>query len=245
MTKNKGRIAVVTGGTRGIGAAISIALAKAGCQVAANYARNDEAAKAFTEETGIQAFKWDVADYEACKKGLAKVEKTFGSTVEILVNNAGITRDCMTHKMKPEDWNEVIKTNLDSCFNNTHAVLNGMREKGFGRIINISSVNGQAGQLGQSNYAAAKAGMFGFTKAVALEVARKGITVNVVAPGYVETEMVRGVPQEVLKGIISQVPVQRLGKPEEVARCVLFLADDEAGFITGETISVNGGYHME
>lgn len=243
--KKNARIAVVTGGTRGIGAAISMALDKAGYLVAANYARNDEAASAFSEETGITAFKWDVSDFDACAKGMAKVEKTLGAHVEVLVNNAGITRDCMTHKMTLEDWQSVMTTNLDSCFNNTRAVLNGMRDSGFGRIVNISSVNGQAGQLGQSNYSAAKAGMSGFTKSLALEVARKGITVNVVSPGYVETEMVRGVPPEVLKSIISQVPVQRLGKPEEVARCVLFLTDDNAGFITGETICVNGGYYME
>ena len=242
--KATGRVAVVTGGTRGIGAAIAVMLAKAGYQVAANYGHNDDAAKKFKKETGIDVFKWDVSDYDACVKGVAKVEKAFGSHVEVLVNNAGITRDAMLHKMSLDSWNDVIKTNLDSCYNNCRAVIGGMRDGGFGRIVSIGSVNGQAGQFGQCNYSAAKAGLIGFSKALALEVARKGITVNVVAPGYIETDMVHNVPQDVLKGIIDKVPVKRLGRPEEVARCVLFLVED-AGFITGETLSVNGGYYME
>ncbi len=241
----KGRVAVVTGGTRGIGAAISIALRDAGYRVAANYARNDDAAKEFSKETGIAVFKWDVADFDACAKGLAKVEKELDAPVDIVINNAGITRDGMLHKMGHDDWEAVIDTNLTSCFNMCRAVVGGMRDRSFGRIVNISSVNGQAGQFGQVNYSAAKAGILGFTKALALEVARKNVTVNSVAPGYIDTEMVQAVPPEVVKAIVEKVPVHRLGKPEEVARCVLFLVDDEAGFITGETISVNGGYNME
>lgn len=241
----KGRVAVVTGGTRGIGAAISIALRDAGYRVAANYARNDDAAKEFAKETGIAVFKWDVAHFDACAKGLAKVEKELDAPVDIIVNNAGITRDGMLHKMSHDDWSDVITTNLTSCFNMCSAAVGGMRDRKFGRIVNISSVNGQAGQFGQVNYSAAKAGILGFSKALALEVARKNVTVNSVAPGYIDTEMVQAVPQEVLQAIVDKVPVHRLGKPEEVARCVLFLVDDNAGFITGETISVNGGYNME
>ncbi|MDH6267550.1 acetoacetyl-CoA reductase [Rhizobium sp. SG_E_25_P2] len=238
------RVALVTGGTRGIGAAISVALKNAGYKVAANYAGNDEAAKAFTAETGIPAFKWDVSSYEACAAGIAQVEAELGP-VEILVNNAGITRDAMFHKMTPEQWNAVISTNLSGLFNMTHPVWSGMRDRSFGRIVSISSINGQKGQMGQANYSAAKAGDIGFTKALAQEGAAKGITVNVICPGYIGTEMVRAVPEKVLnERIIPQIPVGRLGEPEEIARCVVFLASDDAGFITGSTITANGGQYM-
>jgi acetoacetyl-CoA reductase len=238
------RVALVTGGTRGIGEAISVALKEAGCTVAANYGGNDEAATKFKDKTGIAVFKWDVGDFAACRDGIAKVEAELGP-VEILVNNAGITRDTTLHRMKPEQWDAVIRTNLDSLFNMCRNVIEGMRERNFGRIVNISSINGQKGQFGQSNYSAAKAGLIGFTKAVAQENAAKGITVNAVAPGYIGTEMVRAVPEEVLKSkILPLIPVGRLGEPEEVARCVVFLASDEAGFITGSTLSANGGQYM-
>ncbi|MDI6838574.1 MAG: beta-ketoacyl-ACP reductase [Rhizobiaceae bacterium] len=235
------RVALVTGGTRGIGAAISVALKDAGYQVIANYAGNDEKAKAFAEETGIQVRRWDVSDYQACADGIAEVEATVGP-VEVLVNNAGITRDAMFHKMTPQQWNEVIGTNLTGVFNMTHTVWSGMRDRNFGRVITISSINGQKGQMGQANYSAAKAGDLGFTKALAQEGAAKGITVNAVCPGYIATEMVLAVPEKVLnERIIPQIPVGRLGQPEEIARIVVFLASDEAGFITGSTISANGG----
>ncbi|ACM38154.1 MULTISPECIES: beta-ketoacyl-ACP reductase [Rhizobium/Agrobacterium group] len=235
------RVALVTGGTRGIGAAISTALKAAGYTVAANYAGNDEAAKAFEAETGIPVFKWDVSSYEACKQGIATVEAALGP-VEILVNNAGITRDAMFHKMTPEQWNDVIGTNLSGLFNVTHPVWTGMRDRSFGRVINISSINGQKGQMGQANYSAAKAGDLGFTKALAQEGAAKNITVNAICPGYIGTEMVRAIPEKVLnERIIPQIPVGRLGEPEEIARIVVFLASDDAGFITGSTISANGG----
>ena len=238
------RVAIVTGGTRGIGAAISVGLKDAGYTVAATYGGNDEAANAFKEETGIAVYKWDVGDFEACQAGVARVEADLGP-IDILVNNAGITRDAMFHRMKPEAWSAVITTNLDSLFNMTRNVIEGMRERGFGRVISISSVNGQKGQMGQSNYAAAKAGLIGFTKSLAQENAFKGITVNVVAPGYIATEMVKAVPEEVLKTkILPLIPVGRLGEPEEIARCVAFLASDEAGFITGSTLSANGGQYM-
>jgi acetoacetyl-CoA reductase len=238
------RVALVTGGTRGIGAAISVALRDAGYRVAANYGGNDEAARKFHEETGIPVFKFDVSDFESCREGVARVEKEVGP-IDILVNNAGITRDTTFHKMTPEQWRAVISTNLDSLFNVTRQVIEGMRERGFGRIVNISSVNGQKGQFGQTNYSAAKAGVLGFTKALAQENATKGITVNAVAPGYIGTEMVRAVPQDVLeKKILPQIPVGRLGEPEEVARCVLFLVADDAGWITGSTVTVNGGQYM-
>jgi acetoacetyl-CoA reductase len=238
------RVALVTGGTRGIGAAISTALKQAGFEVAANYGGNDEAAKKFKDETGIAVFKWDVGDLDACRNGVAQVEQQVGP-VDVLVNNAGITRDTTLAKMTPEQWREVIGTNLDSLFYMTKGVFDGMRSRGFGRIVTISSVNGQKGQFGQANYAAAKAGAIGFTKAVAQEGARFGITCNVVAPGYIGTEMVRAVPEEVLKSkILPQIPVGRLGEPEEIARCVVFLAGDEAGFITGSTLSANGGQYM-
>ncbi|MFB9949735.1 beta-ketoacyl-ACP reductase [Rhizobium puerariae] len=235
------RVALVSGGTRGIGAAISVALKAAGYRVAANFAGNEEKAKAFHDETGIPAFKWDVSDYQACVEGIAKVEAALGP-VEVLVNNAGITRDGMFHKMTPEQWNEVIGTNLTGLFNMTHPIWSGMRDRGFGRIINISSINGQKGQMGQVNYSAAKAGDLGFTKALAQEGAAKNITVNAICPGYIATEMVRAVPEKVLnERIIPQIPVGRLGEPEEIARCVVFLASDEAGFITGSTLTANGG----
>ncbi len=239
-----GRVAVVSGGSRGIGAAISKALKSAGYEVAATYAGNDEAAQRFKAETGIAVFKWDVSDYEACAAGLKSVEAELGP-VDVLVNNAGITRDAPFHRMKPENWYAVINTNLNSLFNMTRPVIEGMRERGFGRIVNISSINGQKGQFGQTNYAAAKSGDIGFSKALAQENAAKGITVNVIAPGYVATEMVLAVPAEVLASkVLPQIPVGRLGEPDEVARCVLFLVSEEAGFITGATLSVNGGQYM-
>ncbi|WP_304618735.1 acetoacetyl-CoA reductase [Paracoccus sediminilitoris] len=235
------KVALVTGGSRGIGAAISKALQQAGYVVAANYAGNDEAAKAFTDETGIKTFKWSVADYDACAAGIAQIESDLGP-VEVLVNNAGITRDAMFHKMTPQQWKEVIDTNLTGVFNMTHVVWNGMRDRKFGRVINISSINGQKGQAGQANYSAAKAGDLGFTKALAQEGARAGITVNAICPGYIGTEMVRAIPEKVLnERIIPQIPVGRLGEPEEIARAVVFLAAEDAGFITGSTISANGG----
>ncbi|KSV70782.1 acetoacetyl-CoA reductase [Sinorhizobium sp. Sb3] len=232
---------MVTGGSRGIGAAISVALKNAGYKVAANYAGNDEKAEAFKQETGIPVYKWDVSSYQSCAEGIAKVEADLGP-VEVLVNNAGITRDAMFHKMTPEQWGEVVGTNLTGLFNMTHPIWSAMRDRGFGRVINISSINGQKGQMGQANYSAAKAGDLGFTKALAQEGAAKGITVNAICPGYIGTEMVRAVPEKVLnERIIPQIPVGRLGEPEEIARCVVFLASDDAGFITGSTISANGG----
>ena len=238
------RVAVVTGGTRGIGAAISKALKVAGYRVAATYHANDEAAEKFRAETGVHVTKWNVADYNECAAGLAQIEKDLGP-VDILVNNAGITKDGMFHKMSPDQWYAVINTNLNSLFNMTRPVIEGMRERGFGRIINISSINGQKGQMGQSNYSAAKAGDIGFTKALALENATKGVTVNAICPGYIATDMVKAVRKEVLENqILPQIPVRRLGEPEEVARCVVFLAADEAGYITGSTLSVNGGQAM-
>ncbi|MCK0208306.1 acetoacetyl-CoA reductase [Starkeya koreensis] len=239
-----GRVALVTGGTRGIGAAVCRALKAAGYTVAANYAGNDAAAADFTAETGIPAFKWDVSDFEACKAGIAEVTAKLGP-VEVLVNNAGITRDGMLHKMSPDQWYAVINTNLNSVFNMCRNVIESMRERSFGRIVTISSINGQKGQLGQTNYSAAKAGEIGFTKALAQENANKGITVNAICPGYIGTEMVRAVPQEVLeKRILPQIPVGRLGEPEEIARCVAFLVADEAGFITGSTLTANGGQYL-
>ena len=239
-----GRVALVTGGTRGIGAAISRALKKAGYNVAANYGGNDEAAQAFKKDTRIPVFKWDVSDYVACEQGIVSVENEVGP-VEVLVNNAGISRDAMFQKMSHEQWSEVIRTDLDSVFNMTRPVINGMRERSFGRVINISSINGQKGQLGLSNYCAAKAGMIGLTRALALENARKGITVNAIAPGYVATELLANVSEEVMKSIIGQIPVGRLGEPDDVARCVAFLAADEASWITGSTLTINGGAFMD
>ena len=238
------RAAVVTGGTRGIGASISKALKAAGYNVAANYGGNDEAARKFKAETGIQVYKWDVSSFEACAAGIKQVEADLGP-VEVLVNNAGITRDSMCHRMTPEQWNAVIGTNLGSLFNMTRQVIEGMRTRKFGRIINISSINGQKGQFGQVNYSAAKAGELGFTKALALESARAGITVNAICPGYIATEMVRAMSQDVLeKSVLPLIPLGRLGEPDEIARCVVFLASDDAGFITGSTLSANGGQVM-
>ncbi|MDH6231170.1 acetoacetyl-CoA reductase [Mesorhizobium soli] len=237
------RTAIVTGGSRGIGASISVALKKAGYNVAANYAGNDEAAAKFSHETGIPVYKWSVGDYDACAAGLSKVEADLGP-IDILVNNAGITRDSMFHKMTREQWNEVINTNLNGVFNMTHPLWSGMRDRRFGRVITISSINGQKGQAGQANYSASKAGDIGFTKALAQEGARAGITVNVICPGYIATDMVMAVPEKVREGIIAQIPVGRLGEPDEIARCVLFLASDEAGFITGSTITANGGQYL-
>ena len=236
-------VAVVTGGTRGIGRAISVALKGAGNKVAATFVGNDDAARRFTSETGILSFRFDVSDYKACEAGVRAIERELGP-VEILVNNAGITRDSVLHKMTPEAWGAVIATNLTSCFNMCRVVIEGMRERGFGRIVNIGSINGQAGQYGQVNYAAAKSGIHGFTKALAQEGAGRGITVNAIAPGYIDTDMVRAVPVNVLEKIVARIPVGRLGKPEEIARAVVFLASDDAGFVTGSTISVNGGQHM-
>jgi acetoacetyl-CoA reductase len=237
------RVAVVTGGTRGIGHAISIALKDKGFRVAANYAGNDTAAQQFQAETGIPVYKWDVGDYEACAAGLKRVEAEVGP-VDVVVNNAGITRDAMLHKMTPQMWNDVIRVDLDSMFNMTQPVIDGMRNRNWGRIINISSINGQKGQMGQTNYSAAKAGVIGFTKALAQETARKGITVNCIAPGYIDTEMVSAVPEKVLESIIAQIPVGRLGKAAEIARCVTFLVGEEGGFITGATLTINGGQYL-
>jgi acetoacetyl-CoA reductase len=237
------KVALVTGGSRGIGAAISVALKNAGYSVAANYAGNDEAAGKFKAETGIPVYKWSVADYDACAAGIGQVEADLGP-IAILVNNAGITRDAMFHRMTREQWKEVIDTNLNGLFNMTHPLWSGMRDRKFGRIINISSINGQKGQMGQSNYAASKAGDIGFTKTLAQEGARAGITVNAICPGYIGTEMVRAVPEKVLETIVAAIPAGRLGEPEEIARCVVFLASDDAGFITGSTLTANGGQYM-
>ena len=237
------RVAIVTGGTRGIGEAISLALQAQGLKVAANYAGNDERAKAFTDKTGIAAFKWDVSDYDACQKGVARVAEELGP-VDVLVNNAGITRDGTILKMTYEMWKEVIDTNLGGCFNMAKAVFPGMRERSFGRIVNIGSINGQAGQYGQVNYAAAKSGIHGFTKALAQEGARSNVTVNAIAPGYIDTDMVAAVPPDVLQKIVAKIPVGRLGHAEEIARGVAFLCAEDAGFITGSTLSINGGQHM-
>ncbi|SET44780.1 beta-ketoacyl-ACP reductase [Paracoccus homiensis] len=237
------KVALVTGGSRGIGAAISKALKDAGYTVAANYAGNDEAAKAFTDETGIKTYKWSVADYDACAAGIKQVEEELGP-IAVLVNNAGITRDAPFHKMTPQQWKEVIDTNLSGIFNMTHPLWPGLRDRKFGRIINISSINGQKGQFAQANYSAAKAGDLGFTKALAQEGARNNITVNAICPGYIATEMVMAVPEKVRESIIAQIPVGRLGEPEEIARCVVFLASDDAGFVTGATISANGGQYF-
>jgi len=237
------RVAIVTGGTRGIGEAISIALKDLGMKVAANYAGNEERAKGFTERTGIPAFKWDVADFAACQSGVGQVEAELGP-VDVLVNNAGITRDSTMKRMDHDKWQQVIDTNLGGCFNMAKAVFEGMVGRGYGRIVNIGSINGQAGQYGQVNYAAAKSGIHGFTKALAQEGARSGVTVNAIAPGYIDTDMVAAVPEEVLAKIVARIPVNRLGKAEEIARGVVFLVDESGGFITGSTLSINGGQHM-
>jgi acetoacetyl-CoA reductase len=237
------RVAIVTGGTRGIGEAISLTLKAQGLKVAANYAGNDERAKAFAERTGVSVYKWDVSNYDACQKGAARVAEDLGP-VDVLVNNAGITRDGTILKMTYEMWKEVIDTNLGGCFNMAKAVFPGMRERNFGRIVNIGSINGQAGQYGQVNYAAAKSGIHGFTKALAQEGARSNVTVNAIAPGYIDTDMVAAVPAEVLHKIVAKIPVGRLGQAAEIARGVAFLCSEDAGFITGSTLSLNGGQHM-
>ncbi len=238
------RTALVTGGTRGIGAAICLELKAAGYTVIANYANNEEAAKAFRAETGIGAVGWDVGDYQSCVDGIAEAEALAGGPFDILVNNAGITRDGMFHKMTPEQWNDVIRIDLSSMFNMTRPIIDGMRERGFGRIINISSINGQKGQMGQVNYSAAKAGVIGFTKALAQETARKGITVNCIAPGYINTDMVAAVPANVLQSIIAAIPVNRLGEASEIGGLVTYLASDAAGFMTGSVLTINGGQYM-
>ncbi|MEM8986433.1 MAG: acetoacetyl-CoA reductase [Pseudomonadota bacterium] len=237
------RVAIVTGGTRGIGKAICLALKDKGCKVAATYAGNDEAAAKFNGETGVDVFKWDAGDFSACKDGVAEVEEKLGP-IDILVNNCGITRDGAFHKMTEEQWSEVMRANLDSVYNMTRNVLDGMRSRNFGRVVNISSINGQKGQFGQVNYSAAKAGMMGFTRALAQETARKGVTVNTICPGYIDTDMVAAVDEKVLDSIIAQIPVGRLGKAEEIAHCVAFLADDMSGFITGSTLTANGGQYI-
>ena len=237
------RTALVTGGTRGIGKAICVALKEAGYKVAANYAGNDQAALEFREETDLATYKWDVGDYEACREGVAAIESDLGA-VDILVNNAGVTRDAPFHKMTAEQWNKVIDTNLTGVFNITHVVWPGMRERGFGRVVMISSINGQKGQFGQANYAASKAGDLGFMRSLAQEGARKGVTVNAICPGYIATDMVMAVPEDVREKIIAQIPVGRLGEPEEIARCVRFLVSDDAGFITGSTLTANGGQYL-
>jgi acetoacetyl-CoA reductase len=237
------RVAVVTGGTRGIGRSISVMLKEAGHTVAATYAGNDEAAKQFQSETGITVYKFDVGDYAQCEAALKKIQTELGP-VDVLVNNAGITRDGAMQKMTPEQWNQVIQTNLNSAFNMCRLTIEGMRSRGFGRIINISSLNGQVGQFGQTNYSAAKAGLIGFSKALALENASKGVTVNTICPGYIDTEMVRAVPEDVLKKIVAKIPVGRLGRADEIARAVVFCADEKNGFMTGATLSINGGQAM-
>jgi acetoacetyl-CoA reductase len=237
------RVAIVTGGTRGIGEAISVGLKNAGYKVAATYAGNDDRARTFAEKTGIAVYKWDVADYDQCAAGVAKVEAELGP-VDVLVNNAGITRDATMRKMGRQGWDEVLDTNLGGCFNMAKAVWDGMLSRGFGRVVNIGSINGQAGQYGQVNYAAAKSGIHGFTKALAQEGAPKGVTVNAIAPGYIDTDMVSAVPANVLEKIVARIPVGRLGKANEIARGVLFLVADDAGFVTGSTMSINGGQHM-
>ena len=237
------RVAVVTGGTRGIGKAIAVALKGAGFRVAANYAGDEAAAESLRREHGIATHRFDVSDFGSCERGVALIERELGP-VEVLVNNAGITRDGTMHRMGPEEWAAVIQTNLTSCFNMCRVVIGGMRERGFGRVVNIGSINGQAGQYGQVNYAAAKSGIHGFTKALAQEGASKNVTVNAIAPGYIDTDMVRAVPEKVLEKIVGRIPVRRLGQAREIARGVLFLVDDDAGFITGSTLSINGGQHM-
>jgi acetoacetyl-CoA reductase len=237
------RVAIVTGGTRGIGEAISIALKEKGLTVAANYMGNDERAKAFTDRTGIKSYKWDVSDFDSCQQGVRQVESELGP-VDVLVNNAGITRDATMRKMDHAKWQDVIDTNLGGCFNMAKAVFEGMSGRGYGRIVNIGSINGQAGQYGQVNYAAAKSGIHGFTKALAQEGARFGVTVNAIAPGYIDTDMVAAVPEDVLGKIVARIPVGRLGRADEIARGVTFLCDENAGFVTGSTLSINGGQHM-
>ena len=237
------RVALVTGGTRGIGAAISIKLKESGYKVAAIYAGNDEVATKFSKENKIAVFKWSIANYEECIAGIKSVEDELGE-IDILVNNAGITRDGMFHKMSQEQWRDVINVNLNGLFNMTHPLWDKMRARGFGRIVNISSINGQKGQLGQANYSAAKSGELGFTKSLALEGARKGITVNAICPGYINTDMVKAMSEKAIEATESQIPVGHLGEPDDIARCVKFLVADEANFITGSTISANGGHYL-
>ena len=237
------RVAIVTGGTRGIGQAICLRLQKQGHLVIASYAGNDAKAKAFTAATGIPAYRWDVGDHEACIHNCNDIAAEHGP-VDIVINNAGVTRDGVLHKMTFDDWNEVMRINLGGCFNMAKATFSGMRERGWGRIVNIGSINGQAGQYGQVNYAAAKSGIHGFTKALAQEGAKFGITVNAIAPGYIDTDMVAAVPPPVLEKIVAKIPVGRLGQAEEIARAVAFLTSDNAGFVTGSTMSINGGQHM-
>jgi acetoacetyl-CoA reductase len=239
------RLALVTGGTRGIGASISIGLYEAGYKVAANYAQNDSKAREFAKEYGVSAYKWDVTDFNACIDNVKRIEDDFGQEVSILINNAGIIRDGVLHKMEQKNWQEVVDTNLSTCFNTCRAVINSMRDNNFGRIVNISSINALCGQVGQTNYAAAKAGVLGFTKSLAKENAAKNITVNAIAPGYIKTDMLGAIADTIIETIVKQIPVRRLGKPEEIARAVLFLVHEDAGFITGETLSINGGHHME
>jgi acetoacetyl-CoA reductase len=238
------RVAIVTGGTRGIGEAISLALAEKGIVVAANYGGNDDKAREFTDRTGIRSYKWDVSDFDACHRGVEQVEADLGGPVDIVINNAGITRDGTILKMSYQDWKDVMDTNLGGCFNMAKATFAGMRARQWGRIVNIGSINGQAGQYGQVNYAAAKSGIHGFTKALAQEGAKAGVTVNAIAPGYIDTDMVAAVPQDVLAKIVAKVPVGRLGQAHEIARGVVFLCGEEAGFVTGSTLSINGGQHM-
>jgi len=237
------RVAIVTGGTRGIGEAISLALKDQGVTVVANYAGNDAKAEEFSKRTGIAAYKWDVGDHQSCLDGCAKIEAEVGP-VDIVVNNAGITRDGVLQRMTRDDWNDVIRVNLGGCFNMAKATFGGMRDRGWGRIVNIGSINGQAGQYGQVNYAAAKSGIHGFTKALAQEGAKYGVTVNAIAPGYIDTEMVAAVPAPVLEKIVAKIPVGRLGHADEIARGVVFLCSEDAGFVTGSTLSLNGGQHM-
>ncbi len=245
MTRTStGRLALVTGGIRGIGAAISIALSRAGYQVVATYNTHHEVAEKFSESSGVAIAQWDVQDLKACEQGIAKIEETVKSPIEILINNAGITRDSFFHKMPPEHWYEVISTNLSSLFSMTRPLIEGMRTRQWGRIVNISSINGQKGQIGQTNYCAAKAGVIGFTKALAQENASKGITVNCICPGYIATEMVSAMPEAVLKNIVSQIPVGRLGRPDEIANMVTYLVSDDAAFTTGGVFSINGGQYM-
>ncbi len=238
------KLALVTGGIRGIGEEITIALKQKGYEVIANYHQNHELAEQFSKKHSVTVMSWDVSNFEECKKNIEQIVKKHGKSISILINNAGITQDSMMHKMQPEQWNQVININLTSCFNMARNVIENMRNENFGRIVNISSVNAQSGQVGQTNYSASKAGIIGFTKALAKESAPKGITVNCIAPGYIDTDMMKNIPQKILDEIINQVPVKRLGLPQEIARTILFLVDDNAGFITGETISVNGGYYM-
>lgn len=239
------KLAIVTGGIRGIGAAISVSLKENGYDVVANYERNHQLAEEFSKKHGVKTMSWNVVSFEECKKHVEEIELEHGKSVSVLINNAGITRDSMLHRMEESQWSEVIAVNLASCFNMSRCVIENMRKNGFGRIVSISSINAQAGQVGQTNYSASKAGIIGFTKALAKESASKGITVNCIAPGYIDTDMMKTVPSEVLQAIINDIPVKRLGKPEEIAKAVMFLIDESSGFVTGETMSINGGHYMD